>query len=337
MRSHMKPRFFRTRCLLPCLGVLGILATLPSTSWADTRGVTLFDREGFRGEREHFTADTPYLERRGRYGIGDDQARSISVDRGCQATLYSRTRFRGRSVRIHSDQESLRFTPIGLDEVSSLRVTCERRSSGHYDSPYVDPYRHDDRGELKYGEGVLLFEHKNMGGRRLFTDRDIANMRDTTLGNDRLTSIVVAPGCRAVLYRDAHFRGGRIEVRDSERHLGHTPIGNDSVSSIRVYCERYSDPHDVEGITLFEHDDFRGRRQTFTRDIPNLKRTHFGNDRASSVEVPRGCRVTLFEHKNYQGRSVRLRRSEDSLRRTPLGNDRASSLRVDCRRGGRGW
>ena len=89
----------------------------------------------------------------------------------------------------------------------------------------------------------------------------------------------------------------------------------------------------AQGVTLYEGDDFHGRSETFYGDDPRLDDNRIGNDRASSVEVPRGCEATLYEHADYRGRSIVLTRDAWALRGTALGDDAVSSLRVDCRGG----
>lgn len=93
--------------------------------------------------------------------------------------------------------------------------------------------------------------------------------------------------------------------------------------------------HGRDGVTLFRDVHFKGRYETFDGDIPNLRGTYIGNDRASSIAVPRGCRVTLFQNAGYRGRSITVRHDIPDLRGSRVGNDEVSSLSVDCHRGGR--
>ena len=321
------------------LTLLTGISALPESSWADSRGVTLFDEEGFRGNRQHITRDQPLLSRRD--PVGNDRTRSIRVDRGCEAVLFSQPNYRGRSMVVHHDEESLHRTPIGLDAVSSLTVRCERgRDRDRRRRPY-------DNGSLRYGQGALLFEHKGFQGRSLLVDRDVEHLGRTSLGNDHLTSIQIADGCRATLYRHSEFRGESLEIYEDIDNLKYTRFGNDEASSITIDCDhrrgdrrrgrdhrrdRYREPYDERGVTLYVDSEFRGHYETFFDDVPNMKRTRFGNDRASSIRVSPGCRVTLYSDSEYRGRSQTLGRDEENLRRTRVGNDTVSSMRIDCRR-----
>ncbi len=79
-------------------------------------------------------------------------------------------------------------------------------------------------------------------------------------------------------------------------------------------------------ITLYEHEGFRGRVFSASRQVSNLTQYGF-NDRASSVIVERG-RWEVCEDVNFQGQCAVLRKgSYDSLRGLGL-NDRISSMRA---------
>ena len=89
------------------------------------------------------------------------------------------------------------------------------------------------------------------------------------------------------------------------------------------------------GVTLYKHVHFRGHSETFIDDVPNLGWTSIGNDRASSLAVPRGCQVTLYRDADFRGPAITVRHDVDDLGATWLGNDEVSSLAIDCRGRGR--
>ncbi len=86
------------------------------------------------------------------------------------------------------------------------------------------------------------------------------------------------------------------------------------------------------GVTLYEDGDFRGASESFYEDVPYLKDTHFGQDRASSIRVASGCTVFLYSDAGFRGRSTTLTHDSYDLRSTQVGNDSISSLKVRCRR-----
>ena len=78
-------------------------------------------------------------------------------------------------------------------------------------------------------------------------------------------------------------------------------------------------------VTLYEHDDFRGRSLRLDGSVTNLERRGF-NDVASSVVV-RGSHWEICEDARYEGRCIVLQPGRyPSLGRMDL-NDRISSVR----------
>ena len=130
------------------------------------------------------------------------------------------------------------------------------------------------------------------------------------------------------------FGNGEFVVRlaSTDTHPGHQDrmillVG--VVESIEFDTMTSEPPPKKEGVTLFGDVDYRGTSEVFYESDPNLRDNRIGNDRASSIRVPRGYVVTLYEHADFQGRSVVLRNDEAKLGGTPLGNDAVSSLRVE--------
>lgn len=87
-------------------------------------------------------------------------------------------------------------------------------------------------------------------------------------------------------------------------------------------------------ITLYEHEDFRGRSIFIDGPEPNLKELHF-NDLASALVVERGA-WEICHDANFRGRCYVLERGEYRWMRDLDFNDKISSVRpVDARRHGR--
>ncbi|MBB3344147.1 beta/gamma crystallin-related protein [Luteimonas sp. RC10] len=85
-------------------------------------------------------------------------------------------------------------------------------------------------------------------------------------------------------------------------------------------------------ITVYEHADFQGRTQTFSRGIRDMRSVGM-NDMISSVEV-RGA-WEVCEHADFRGRCEIIDRDVRNFERMRM-NDQISSLRpVESRR--RGW
>lgn len=180
--------------------------------------------------------------------------------------------------------------------------------------------------------GVTLYEHEGYGGVSESFSADVARLSGTRIGNDRASSVRVAPGCTATLYSDTDFRGSRTVLRGDVERLTTTEVGNDAASSLRVVCAGTGS----HGVVLYTDSEYRGRSSTFYRDTPDLTRDGYPDDATSSVRVPPGCSVTLYEHPDYRGSSETLYEDDPLLANNRIGNDVVSSLRVRCTGSGRG-
>lgn len=54
-------------------------------------------------------------------------------------------------------------------------------------------------------------------------------------------------------------------------------------------------------VTIFEHYGYAGKSQTLTPGKYNMGSLKIGNDRLSSLKVPRGWKVSLYQHANFTG------------------------------------
>jgi hypothetical protein len=89
---------------------------------SDRSGVTLHRGLNFTGVSEAFASDVPDL--RGSR-VGDDQATSVSVSRGCQARLYQHFNYEGAYTEVSSSMDALRGSKVGDDSVTSIKVRCD--------------------------------------------------------------------------------------------------------------------------------------------------------------------------------------------------------------------
>jgi hypothetical protein len=105
-------------------------------------------------------------------------------------------------------------------------------------------------------EGIVLFEHANFLGNSAYITGDIPDLRDfrgpcfhesgdatARDWNDCVSSVRVAPGWRATIYRDTNYRDDSLEIREDVPNLqlvtgdcDHAGL-NDCVSSVRVRRE----------------------------------------------------------------------------------------------------
>ncbi|MEM1182409.1 MAG: beta/gamma crystallin-related protein [Acidobacteriota bacterium] len=194
---------------------------------ADGGGVTLFSDSYFRGERLELRRD---VDRLASTKLGDDRVGSVRVSPDCKATLYQNARFGGRSLPLDRDRPTLVGAAVGPDAASSIRVRCRR--------PSVD----DDppKGELPYGTGAVLYDRSFFQGDGVRIREDVPRLSRLPIGNDRASSIKVAPGCEVRLFRNADFQGRGVLVNGSIEDLDSLPaIGSNELSSIRVRCNSW--------------------------------------------------------------------------------------------------
>ena len=98
--------------------------------------------------------------------------------------------------------------------------------------------------------GIVIYEHANYQGRSAHVTADIKDLKaiargpceteDTSDWNDCMSSVRVAPGTRATLYRDADFKGESVEASSDIPNLqlvagscSHDGL-NDCITSIRI-------------------------------------------------------------------------------------------------------
>lgn len=252
-----------------------------------------------------------------------------AAESACMTAVNSEYGGRVRSLNVvHS--EFSQANSMVVVEADGERWRCLSSNDGH-----VEELSREGGSSSGGGEGVTLYGDYGFRGASETISQNIADMKNTRIGNDALSSVRVPRGCRVVLYSDNNFRGHSVVLEGDEPELGRTRVGNDSVSSVEVDCGGgYAGSHggaaSASGVTLYSDYGFRGTSETINGNIDDMKNTRIGNDSLSSVRVPRGCSVTLYTDNNYRGRYLDLDRDEPELGRTSIGNDSVSSISAAC-------
>jgi hypothetical protein len=188
-------------------------------------GLTLYRDPDYAGVSETFTRDVEDLwDSR----IGNDQATSVRVSRGCRARLYRDGNYRGNYVEVDADIPDLRNSPVGDDSISSIRVRCEQTSWGDEWS--------GGAGSNPYG--VTLHRDPQFKGTSETFEEDVRDLRYSRIGNDQATSVSISRGCRARLYRDPDFSGSYTEIDRDVADLRGSQVGDDAISSLEIRCDR---------------------------------------------------------------------------------------------------
>ena len=134
------------------------------------------------------------------------------------------TQHRGRRIRrLVSPRELPRELP-GLAAGAAragIPAPARRRRWGHWEA-----------GQ----RGAILYRDRDGQGPRAFFDRDVPDLDRTRFGSRMASSIDVSPGCIVTLYELPGYRGRRTDFRERDNNLKNTPVGEDTVSSLKVRC-----------------------------------------------------------------------------------------------------
>ena len=331
---------------------VGALAALVSAAVEAQRHhrATLFSEADFRGTSLGYDRDIADLRRS---SLGRDNVASLRVARGCRVRLYEGAGFGGHYVEFDGSRRDLDRTAFGADRARALKIRCNwnrswgdgglRPTGGRPGRPGVDK----PRPRPIPGQGrVTLYSRTNFRGAADGFTRDMVDLGRSRIGNDRAQSVELGRACRVRLYEESGFRGAYVELSGPVADLGRTRLGRNRASSLQLRCDNrpFDDAPDDPGypdrpghgdppgrsLTLYAEIDFYGDYESFGGDVASLSGSAIGNDRASSVRLPRGCRARLYEHKDFRGRYAELARDVADLGYTEVGNNRVTSLKVRC-------
>lgn len=121
---------------------------------------------------------------------------------------------------------------------------------------------------------------------------------------------------KVTLYEHGSYGGVSKQLGLGSYNVGELGIPNDSLSSMKI-------PSGMR-VTLYEHENFRGRTKVFTSDT-----TYVGddfNDLTSAILID--LVATVYEHGSYQGRSQALGVGNYPMSALTFGNDAISSIKV---------
>lgn len=142
---------------------------------------------------------------------------------------------------------------------------------------------------------VTIYSDVRYGGKSQKLTVGKYDMNSLTIGNDALSSFHVPPGLQVTLYTDANFKG------DALRFFSDVPVidskYNDTISSIEV-SELNS------RVVIYQSGCFTGSCIDFAPGQYDVDKLGIGNDKLSSIKVPKGLKVTIYEHAQFKGNSI---------------------------------
>jgi hypothetical protein len=81
-------------------------------------------------------------------------------------------------------------------------------------------------------------------------------------------------------------------------------------------------------VQLCQHDNYRGRCETFTTAVKNLSGNFIGDDTASSVRIAPGVTAALYQLHTYYGACTTVMGDIPNLKDSNVGTDAVTSLRI---------
>lgn len=203
------------------------------------------------------------------------------------------------------------------------------------DAPGLAP----EAGCVPKAKEVALFLHENYGGQCVI--KKIGRYPTAIamgMPDDSITAIKVGSKARVQLFTGRDFGGTVASYTANVANLYYEPIGNDSVSSIKVDLRPLTGckpkPNQV---ALFEHENFLG--QCVLRDVGNYRNSieiGLADNSISSVKVGAKLRLVLYRNDNFGGVSAIYLTNDNALYYDTIGNDSISSMRVDLRANAKG-
>lgn len=353
-----------SRILLILSGLLfaGAVQFSWAQNWEDSNYAVLFSEENYIGTTFRLVpgAVIPSVSAMGgrNWTASRQGVRSIEIHGNIALEVWDETQFRGESYRITQSASNLDQVdgnqPSWSDRIASVKA-YRLDESGFSPSNRVSNASggRDNSRRSRAGE-VKIFSDANYRGDSLAFNQvqTVADLKEPQRGspgwNDRISSIHINGPYTVILYQDANFRGDTIRITQSVSNM-HSLRNldparrnwNDSVSSMEItashgFPDTGSGPSGEVAGTLFEHDNYNGKRLTLIngQDIPNLKEKGW-NDLASSIMVEPGYTVVLYKDANFQGQSIFIANHKPDLGNAGAGrnssgrwNDQASSLKV---------
>jgi hypothetical protein len=192
------------------------------------------DRNQGGRDRVCFYQDISYHGAERCYNVGDEatsmdhnaQASSIRIYGRASVVVYEETNFRGHSAEFSSDIPDLKLRAVGNghtwnDRISSLRVVSDYNTGRYPGNSNPNPYPNNSGGVFRgtpqgqgINDGICVYDHRDYQGREecFGAGTNVNDLARAGNWSDRIQSIRVFGGSRAVLYRDIQFRGDSIVI-----------------------------------------------------------------------------------------------------------------------------
>jgi hypothetical protein len=193
--------------------------------------------------------------------VGNDHLSSAIIRRLSQSEYEGVYIFKhhlsGPWIKMESDVSNFKYTRVGNDKASSIRI--------------VGPYE------------CTVYEHSNYGGKKhayRFTDADMSN---EYVGNDRVSSATAQKRLTDDEYNGVYIfdwpycSGNWDKLTTSIPTMNNTSVGDNTIGSVRVIGS-----YDY---TIWKDPYFSGANYSSSSDLDNANNTPVGDDQTSSVTI----------------------------------------------------
>ncbi len=160
---------------------------------------------------------------------------------------------------------------------------------------------------------------------------DDANVYDEPIGDNTISSAIIKRISQdeyegVYIFKNANVSGIWVKMDNSIPKFKHSPIGNDSASSIRIVG-----PYEC---TVYEHDNYQGVQHTYRFTDMDMSNEWIGNDRVSSATAQKKLTdeelngVYIFDWLDYSGNWDKLTSSISTMANTNVGDNKVGSVKV---------
>ena len=249
-------------------------------------------------------------------GLPDNSISSIKVGINAIAKLCTKAFYEGTCEYINYNDESLSDNDIGNDSVSSIRVF-----SGSFKcNPAPDEVAlfMDDgyKGVCKIlKEGPYLFE--------------LGYGLGFGLPDNSISSIKVGSNAIAKLCTKAFYEGACEYINYNDESLSDNNIGNDRMSSIRVFSGSPNCNPAPDEVAIFMDDGYKGICKILKENLyPNEFYYGLPYNSISSIKVGSNAIAKLCNDISFNGTCEYINCNDESLSDNNIGNNRMSSIQV---------
>jgi len=246
-----------------------------------------------------------------------------------RVTVYKDCGFKGRAQSFEEGWYTVDQLGIGNDQISSIWIPKGWIITIYEDNNFQGRRQmYNSFGNYHEGE-VVVYEDCYFKGQRAVLGEGSYRNYKLGIGNDEISSIKVPLGWAVTVFEHDNFQGNSLTFNGTIDCL--PPSWNDRISSIRVsrksdYNGYDNSSNNDDQVIVYRDCYFKSESKAFGEGNFRDHELGVGNDKISSLKIPRGWIVTVYENNNFEGASKVFTHTVECV---PQGwNDRISSMSV---------